>query len=110
MTLIRAGLQDDVHGRATSAELRLHGTFLDAKFLNGVWRRLHGQRPLPFFVVVHSIQQKIVIEAGQSVYGKLNARTVVVGASTERPVVLASLAAPGAQPRQLYEISSIQPQ
>ena len=68
MHLVGAGFQDDVDGCAAAAELGAHRIFFGTKLLDGVGRRQHDHSAQSKFVVIHTVQQEIVVGDAKSIH------------------------------------------
>ncbi len=84
MEAIRAGMKNDVDSCAAASKLRLHRVFFDSEFADGVRRRLDDQSSLPPLVIVHAIEQEIIVERLQAIDGDRNPGARIVGGSAIR--------------------------
>ena len=66
--LVGPGFQDDVHGCAASAELGAHRILFGAKLLDGIGWRQHDYSAQSEFVIIHTIQQEVVIGDSKAVH------------------------------------------
>ena len=66
--LVCPRLQGGIDRRSAASKLRLHSTFFYFKFSNRVWRRVHRNRAVSDSIVVHAIQQEIVVEGPQTIH------------------------------------------
>src|SRR5437879_12308431 len=65
---VGSGTQHQTDHRSATAVLCAHRILLDTKLLDGFGRRLNDNRAITEFVVVHSVEQEVVVEDAHSVY------------------------------------------
>ena len=67
MDLIRAGFDHYVHRGPTAAKFRAHGVFFGAEFLNSVRGRKHDDATESKLIVVHTVQQEVVVRDAEPI-------------------------------------------
>ena len=68
--LVGSGIERHVDSGAAAAEFRAHGVFLDPELLDRVGGRHGDHAPQPKLVVVHAVEQEVVVRDAQPVDGK----------------------------------------
>src|ERR1700676_5429870 len=79
MKLVGPGAKHDVNHGAAPAEFSVHRVFLYSKLLDGIGRRLDNHRAIAKFIVVQSIEKKVIVEYPKAVYRQCSTGTVVIG-------------------------------
>src|ERR1700758_1456287 len=77
--LVGSGAKHQADHRSTTAVFRTHGILFHAKFLDGIGRRLNDNGAVAKFVIVHSVEQEVVVKDAQTIHGKRSPGPVIVG-------------------------------
>ena len=107
MNLIGPGLHYHVHRSAAATKFRAHGVFFGAKFLNRVGRRKHDNTSEAEFIVIHAVQQKVIVRNPQPIYRQRFIRPFILKDAAGH--VGAGLAAISAWPQigKLNEVAAV---